>query len=188
MPIIPFVLASGLAALVGSLVLLLLGLKSKGPDREVIEGIEMDDPDQEIGALEQPNRVMISSEEIPLDNRQGSDTLVSEHSFRCAATSKLSVDRETDSGVFLEQGLIKIVEAGLSHSLEKGMGLAVGHEEERSLRLRFSVAPGAMSRYRITWKQEQRHGRLVLNQDGKRLKLPFTVTHGLTHEVEALPA
>ncbi|GAB6054417.1 hypothetical protein JCM17960_32370 [Magnetospira thiophila] len=183
MPLIPFMIAGGLAMLLTSFVLLLFGGKSK--EKAVIEGIEMDDDKD--GEAHPDETVVVTTEDVPLDNREGSDTLISEHSFSCTAESHLSMERTTETNLFVEQGVVKIIEAGLAHSLEKSLGMKVGVEESRGLHVTFKVAPKTKVLYRIIWKQRLHKGNLVLKKGSQRLKLPFTVTHGLTHEVEALP-
>ncbi len=177
MPLIPFLIVGGMTVLLAPLFVILFG-KPKG-GRPQIEGIELEKlTDQD---------VVVTTEEIPLDNTEGSDVMSSEHEFSCCAGNKLSLQRSEETEVFFDQGVFSILEAGIAKSLRKGMGFAVNEEVSRSVKIRFNVAPGAQNRYRILRKQRQRKGSLVFRQAGQQMRLPFEITYGLSHEVESLP-
>ncbi|MEO5341958.1 MAG: hypothetical protein H7842_01235 [Gammaproteobacteria bacterium SHHR-1] len=177
MPLIPFMIVGGITVLLAPLLLILLGRPKGGKPR--IEGIELDkDSDED---------VIVTSEEIPLDNGQGSDVMSSEHEFSCCAGNELSLHRSHEIEMGLDHALFPLLEAGIAKSLRKGMGLEMNERITRSVKIRFNVAPGARNRYRIIWKQQRRRGSLVFKQDRQELRLPFEITYGLSHEVESLP-
>jgi hypothetical protein len=177
MPLIPFLIVGGVTALVIPLFVILFGKRSA--HRARIEGIELEK------AVEESEIVNI--EEIPLDNREGSDVMSSEHHFSCSAGNTLSLQRSTETEVYVDQEVLSLLEVGIARSLRKGIGFEVDQEVTRSVKIRFNVAPGAQNRYRITWKQQQRRGSLVFRQDKQVQRLPFTITFGLSHEVVSLP-
>ncbi|MBF0255932.1 MAG: hypothetical protein HQL47_05600 [Gammaproteobacteria bacterium] len=177
MPLIPFLIVGGVTVLLAPLFLILFG-KSRA-EQPQIEGIEL-----EQGA---DTSVIVTTEEIPLDNREGSDVMSSEHEFSCCAGNELSLHRSSETEYMLEQKIFGLLEAGIAKSLRKGMGFEVNERVSRSVKIRFNVASGSQNRYRIVWKQQRRKGSLVFRQAGQRLRLPFEITYGLSHEVESLP-
>jgi hypothetical protein len=177
MPLIPFLVVAGMTALLAPLFVILFGKGREGKPR--IEGIQLEKPKDEI--------VIVASEDIALDNQQGSDTISSEHNFSCSAGNSLSLQRTNETEAFVDQGLLGALESGIARSLRKRIGLEVNEQINRSVRIRFNVAAAATNRYRIIWKQQQRSGHLVFSQGAHRLSLPFSITYGLSHEVLSLP-
>jgi hypothetical protein len=177
MPLIPFLIVGGITVLIAPLFLILFGSAKSG--RPQIEGIELEKTAED--------EVTVTSEEIPLDNSEGSDVMTSEHEFSCCAGNELSLHRSQETELHLDQALFHLLEAGVAKSLRKGMGFEVNERISRSVKIRFNVAAGAQNRYRIVWKQRRRKGSLVFKQDRQKVRLPFEITYGLSHEVESLP-
>lgn len=130
--------------------------------------------------------LVLASEDIPLDNRCGSNVLTSEHEFSRTAVVNMEIDKSRDVGTSFRSGLWKAFEARVSGELSRSMGVKIGSQMTRRVRLRFSVAPEKMVSYRIVWKQESRRGEFEVLVDGKRTyKIPYMVTYGLSHSVES---
>ncbi|MBF0453962.1 MAG: hypothetical protein HQL72_03980 [Magnetococcales bacterium] len=131
--------------------------------------------------------MVLATEDIPLDNRYGSQSLTSEHEFIRTASISLDIDRSREVGTSLRTGFWKAFETRASGELSKSLGVKVGSQVSRRVRLRFSVAPHKGVRYRIVWKQESRRGEFeVLVGDKKKYRIPYMITYGLSHSVESL--
>ncbi|MBF0444816.1 MAG: hypothetical protein HQL68_04450 [Magnetococcales bacterium] len=130
--------------------------------------------------------LILATEDVPLDNRQGNQSLTSEHEFVRTATISMEIDRSREVGTSIRAGLWKAFESKASGELSKSLGVKVGSQLSRRVRLKFSVAPKEAVRYRIVWKQESRRGEFeVLVGDKKKYKVPYLVTYGLSHSVES---
>lgn len=131
--------------------------------------------------------LVLATEEVPLDNRFGSHVLTSEHEFVRSASVALDIDRSREIGSSVRSGIWKAFEARASGELSKSLGVKIGSNITRRVRLKFSVAPQRAVNYRIIWKQESRRGEFELVIGGrKRYKVPYMVTYGLCHSVESV--
>jgi len=133
---------------------------------------------------------VIGTEEVPMDNRFGNVTMYSEHHFSRTASNRVSLQwsKATLAGLGLGGGALVSLRAEAEREIERSLGLEFDSTVTRSVKLRFAAAAGRMSRYRITWKQEVRHGTFEVEADGKRFEMPYLVTHGLSHIVESVAA
>jgi hypothetical protein len=130
--------------------------------------------------------LVLATEEIPLDNRYGNQPLTSEHEFIRSASITMEVDRNREIGSSLRTSFWKAFETRASGELSKSLGVKVGGQVSRRVRLRFSVRPEMAVTYRIIWKQESRRGEFeVLVGEKQRYKIPYMVTYGLSHSVES---
>ncbi|MBF0448134.1 MAG: hypothetical protein HQL67_08050 [Magnetococcales bacterium] len=131
--------------------------------------------------------LVLAEEEIPLDNLHGSSVLNSEHEFIRTATISMEVDRGREVGTALNASFWKAFQARASGELSNSLGLKIGSQLTRRVRLRFSVSPQKMVRYRILWKQTSRRGEFEVVMGGKRrYTIPYMVTYGLSHSVVSL--
>ena len=131
--------------------------------------------------------LVLATEEVPLDNRYGSQHLTSEHEFVRTATISMEIDRSREIGTSLRTSIWKAFETRASGELSKSLGVKVGSQISRRVRLRFSVAPQKAANYRIIWRQESRRGEFdVLVGNKRRYKVPYLVTYGLSHSVESI--
>lgn len=134
----------------------------------------------------QEESVILAMEDVPLDNRFGSRVLVSEHEFSRTATAtlKISHQRELESSTELD---VRVMESVVKGRFAKQLGVDVGSQISRRVRLRFEADPGKFVHYRVVWKQESRRGILEILAGNKTHHVPYLVTYGLFHSVESLP-
>ncbi|MEO5366783.1 MAG: hypothetical protein H7831_10595 [Magnetococcus sp. WYHC-3] len=136
--------------------------------------------------VRQETRVLLASESVPLDNRFGSHDLVSEHEFIQSAQVKLDLEREREESGALKSDVWKLFQLQATHSVTRRLGVEVGAEITRRVRLRFSAAPGCRVAYRVNWQQEVSRGVFLVRVRKRMLEIPFMVTYGLSHSVESI--
>ncbi|WP_085440034.1 hypothetical protein [Magnetofaba australis] len=134
-----------------------------------------------------PEQVILATEEIPLDNRCGSSALVSEHEFTRSANVNFEWERGRDIADSIQGELLNLVETKAALHIKRKLGIHIGGQVRRSVRLRFNVSAGDFVRYRIVWLQEQRRGVFLVPHGKRMIEAPYLVTYGLHHSVESLP-
>ncbi len=131
--------------------------------------------------------LVLATEDVPLDNRYGNQPLTSEHEFTRTASISMEIDRSREIGSSMRTSLWKAFETRASGELSKSLGVKIGSQITRRVRLRFAVKPQHAVSYRVIWKQESRRGESeVLIGGKKQYKVPYMVTYGLSHSVESI--
>ncbi|MBF0173393.1 MAG: hypothetical protein HQL83_08105 [Magnetococcales bacterium] len=131
--------------------------------------------------------LILASEEVPLDNRFGDRVLSSDNEFSRTATVSLDLDRASEVSNSWRSGLGKLFVSEISGELSKSLGVKIGSQISRRIRLNFSVSPHKKVIYRVIWKQESRRGQFEILVDGKRrFRVPYLITYGLSHAVESI--
>ncbi len=138
-------------------------------------------------ALQEETEVVLATEEIPLDNRFGNKLLHSEHEFARSASISLQVGRGNRQGATMRSTLMKLLESRTEGEISKNLGIKIGSQISRKVRLKFSTDPGCLVRYRVIWKQHSRRGIFTLGIGSKRVEVPYLVAYGLFHSVESQP-
>lgn len=129
--------------------------------------------------------VMLSTEEVPLDNRFGSSVLMSEHEFVQAATSSLKIDQSSTSSRRLQVSWA-LLEGELNGQISRSLGVEIGSQITRRVNLKFEAAAGKFVLYRIVWKQNSRKGLAEIELGTQIVQVPYEVIYGLYHSVESL--
>ncbi|MEO5376905.1 MAG: hypothetical protein H7832_03855 [Magnetococcus sp. DMHC-6] len=130
---------------------------------------------------------ILATEEIPLDNRFGNRVLVSEHEFSRTAKVSLDLERTREFGSSVRGGVWSLLTTQLSGELGRTLGIAIGSQITRRVRLKFEVDPGQSNRYLVVWKQKGRRGIVEICILGKRKwKVPYLITYDLSHTIESL--
>lgn len=132
------------------------------------------------------NDTIIGTEEIPLDNRFGSSTLVSEHEFTRTATTHLKIEQDKNIEGRFKVGLWSVLEAEVRNNLAKAIGMELGDQVSRRVTIKFEAAPGKLVRYKVLWKQNTRRGIFSISVGTQTVQLPYSVTFGLYHSIESL--
>jgi hypothetical protein len=132
------------------------------------------------------NDTIIGTEEIPLDNRFGSSTLVSEHEFTRTATTHLKIERDKNIESRFKVGLWSVLEAEVRSNLAKAIGLELKDQVSRRVTVKFEAAPGKLVRYKVLWKQNTRKGIFSIRVGTQTVQLPYSVTFGLYHSIESI--
>lgn len=131
--------------------------------------------------------LILSCEDVPLDNRFGDRVLSSDNEFSRVATVSLDIDRSSEVNSSLRSGFGKIFSSEIAGELSKTLGVKVGSQISRKIRLSFSVSPFKKVLYRVVWKQESRRGEFEIMVNGKRrFRVPYLITYGLSHSVESI--
>jgi len=129
----------------------------------------------------------IGSEEFPLDNRAGSDTLSVEHEVTKTITTTLSTESGVQYQAKLGAKFLSVVESQISAQLSEKYGHAVGESITRRQRLQFAVKPGERVRYVVRWRTTVRRGEYQVHVDAERIDVQFEARFGLSFEVASLP-
>ncbi|MBF0155722.1 MAG: hypothetical protein HQL57_00865 [Magnetococcales bacterium] len=130
--------------------------------------------------------VILTVEEVPLDNRHGNKVLVSEHEFVKTASAGFGVVRDLGTTAHLKSGFWSTMEAMAQEEIKKSQRIEFGTQITRRVKIVFSTDPGHRVRYRVVWKQNSRKGHLRVRVDGKACIVPYVVTFGLQHGVESI--
>jgi hypothetical protein len=132
------------------------------------------------------NQLVLASEDVPLDNRFGEKTLISEHVFSRSAEVGVEVERTQDLGGGMGANIFSLLEAKVQAKLSRTLGVKTDEKISREVRLKLSAAPGQFAHYRVVWKQDNRRGVYEVEVGKKRYTVPFLITYGLTHSVESI--
>ncbi|MEO5339598.1 MAG: hypothetical protein H7837_03625 [Magnetococcus sp. MYC-9] len=131
--------------------------------------------------------LILAAEDIPMDNRFGNKQLSSEHEFSQTANISLELGNSRRVTTAAKTTLWSLLESKAEAELGKSLGIEVGSQVSRRVRLRFATDPGQFVRYRVVWQQQSQRGVLEI-QAGKHLfPLPYLIAYGLSHRVESLP-
>lgn len=182
---LPFLLPMGLFSAVGYV----LGKQAAKKNKSGEEPIHSNEIRVEIirDHVFSDESLILATEDIPLDNRYGDRVLNSENEFSRSATVTLDIDRSTEVNSSLRSGFGKIFSSQIGGELSKSLGVRVGSQINRKIRLNFSVSPYKKVLYRVIWKQESRRGEFEIMVNGKRrFRVPYLITYGLSHAVESI--
>ncbi|HIJ84156.1 MAG: hypothetical protein HW380_1226 [Magnetococcales bacterium] len=131
--------------------------------------------------------LILACEDVPLDNRFGDRVLSSDNEFSRTATVALDLDRSSEVNSSLRSGFGKMFSSEIAGELSKSMGVKIGSQISRKIRLSFSVSPHKKVIYRVVWKQESRRGEFdIMVNDKRRFRVPYLITYGLSHSVESI--
>ncbi|CAK0747671.1 hypothetical protein CCP3SC5AM1_1460005 [Gammaproteobacteria bacterium] len=133
---------------------------------------------------EQP--IILATEEIPLDNRFGNKTLISEHEFVRTASVTFSMARDHLATSRLTGGFWTIFEGLAQEEIKKTLNIELDAHITRRVKVVFSTAPGHLVRYRVIWRQDARRGLFVVNVEGKMYRVPYLVVFGLSQAIESI--
>lgn len=133
------------------------------------------------------SHLILATEEVPMDNRFGNKPLSSEHEFSQTATIGLELGDGRRLSVGAKTTLWRLLESKAESELAKSLGIEVGSQINRRVRLRFATDPGQFVRYRVVWQQQSQRGMLEIQAGEHRVQLPYLVAYGLSHTVESLP-
>ena len=133
----------------------------------------------EIGSVE------IASEEFPLDNSSGSDTLSVEYEVSKSLSTSLSITEKKQVEAQLKGTLLAVVESQLAAHLSRVTAHTIGETSTRRQQLKFSVKPGEAVVYTVTWKATARTGACYFLIDRRSLRVPYSVSYGLSFEISS---
>ncbi len=178
-PLIPIAALGGLAAFgfsVGSM------RSSKRSSKNLKSSMQVGIVDHRVLG---ESRLVLATEEIPLDNRFGNTVFVSEHSFSRTAKVSMQVELDGKWHSVYRYGTTGI-QSELGNRLARTLSVNVGGQVERHVKLKLAAAPGRKVCYKILWIQNGKRGIFDLIANGKRVELPFLVSYGLSHEVTSI--
>lgn len=182
---LPFLLPVGVFSAVGYL----LGRQAAKKNKNGEEPVRADEMRIEMirDHVFSDESFILATEDVPLDNRYGDRVLSSDNEFSRTATVTLDIDRSTEVNSSVRSGFGKLFSSQIGGELSKTLGVRVGSQITRKIRLNFSVSPYKKVLYRVVWKQESRRGEFDIMVNGKRrFRVPYLITYGLSHSVESL--
>lgn len=128
---------------------------------------------------------IVGTEELPLDNRRGSDVLTVEHEFSKTVTNEISVEIERQGQVGIKLDLLGLLKVEVAALLSRQLGYKNGESTTRRHTSRFTVSPGDSVIYEIVWKRKTRTGKYEILAGNQRVTVPFNARFGLQYEVKA---
>ncbi|MBF0383579.1 MAG: hypothetical protein HQL69_21365 [Magnetococcales bacterium] len=132
------------------------------------------------------DNIILSKEDMPLDNRFGKKPLVSENRFSRTANITMELERNRDLSGTLGADIFSLLEAKAQTKMASTLGFKIGSNITREIKLKFIAAAGQFAHYRVVWKQDTRRGVYDVEMAGKQYTIPFMVTYGLCHSVESI--
>lgn len=137
--------------------------------------------------IQEEKHMILSSEEIPMDNRYGNKLLSSEHEFSQTASVSLSLGNNRRMSAEHKSTLWKIIESKTALEMSRNLGVEVGSQISRRVRLKFATEPGEFVRYQVVWQQQNQRGIFTIRAGKRMIELPYLIHYGLTHSVTSLP-
>lgn len=129
---------------------------------------------------------ILATDEVPLDNRFGNQSFVSEHEFSRSATVMIEMDWSGSGSLGVEATLLAALKAELNGRLARKVGIESGTQIVRHIRLKFTAAPGKKVLYRVVWKQTALRGEFEIGVGQRVYAVPYMVTFGLAHVVQSI--
>lgn len=129
---------------------------------------------------------ILATDDVPLDNRFGNQSFVSEHEFSRSATVMIELDWSGSGSMGVEAGLLATLKADLQGRLSRKVGVESGTQIVRHIRLKFTAAPGKKVLYRVVWKQTSQRGVFEIGVGPRIYGVPYLVTFGLSHVVQSI--
>ncbi|MEO5352705.1 MAG: hypothetical protein H7835_05760 [Magnetococcus sp. XQGC-1] len=133
------------------------------------------------------SRLVLATEDVPMDNRFGNKPLSSEHEFNQTATVSVDLGDSRRIAASAKSTLWSLLESKAEMELGKSLGIEVGSQVSRRVRLRFATDPGKFVRYRVIWQQQSQRGVLEIQAGRHIFQIPYLIAYGLSHTVESLP-
>ncbi len=99
--------------------------------------------------LDQGESRILGIEDVPLDNRNGTEKVVSEHEFSRTATNRFSIQATRNIERSLGAEALSVLKGRLETEVGRKLGIDVGTEITRLIRLRFIAGPGQLAHYRV---------------------------------------
>jgi hypothetical protein len=126
---------------------------------------------------------IVGVEELPLDNRFGSDELTVEHEFSKTVRNEVVIEtvRELQGKVGFD--LFSILKNEICAKLSKQMGQTFEESISRRCTLTFTVRPGDFVTYKVIWKQKYLSGKYEVAINTQPLLVPFNAGFGLEYEI-----
>lgn len=137
-------------------------------------------------SIDGDGNIVISTEDIPLDNRHGSSPISSEHEFSQTAKISVSLVKNQEVSAGINATVWSVFEADLNARIAKNLGVEIGQEIHRRVTVKFEALPGKFVRYRVVWKQNVRRGNFEVAIGSKNVKIPYEAIYGLFHSIESI--
>ena len=112
--------------------------------------------------LQAEEEVVIAVEYMPLDNRFGSSTVVSEHEFTRTEKTNLILNETRELQGSIKGEFWSVIQANVQNTLAETLGVEIDSEISRRVSIKLEAPPGKLVRYRISWRQTKRTGKVTL--------------------------
>lgn len=130
--------------------------------------------------------VILTTEDIPLDNRFGSEVLISEHEFTRTADVTMRIDQGQNMDELHASNMWGFLSSEAEEHINHAHNIHIGSQTTRKISLKLSVGAGESVCYRVVWKQNVSRGSIKLKAGQTIMTLPYSVTFGLFHSVESI--
>ncbi|MFK0730372.1 MAG: hypothetical protein ACFKPT_23860 [Gloeotrichia echinulata GP01] len=126
---------------------------------------------------------IISIEDIPLDNRFGSEILSVEHEFSKTVNNEVTLAATQEIKGMGSLELFKLIKAEISRTSSQKHELSTGESVTRRFKLIFSVKPGDFVTYKVLWKRRVISGEYHVMVNQSTLIVPYSLQLDLEYEV-----
>ncbi|HXR40195.1 MAG TPA: hypothetical protein VN776_13940 [Terracidiphilus sp.] len=131
----------------------------------------------------QESEEVVGTEEYPLDNRFGDQSLTTVHQVSRESTNELSIDTSTQVGGNVGLTVLSAIKAEIEAQVSQQTGQKIGEKVTESQTLTFSVGPKSSVVYEVVWKRKVRSGERLYLSGGQQMTVPYRINYGLTFEV-----
>ena len=158
-------------------------LKMKKIDKEISEDNNLDEFKLiEIQELDEMD-IISSEDEIPLDNKHGSNSVISEHEFSKTVSNSFQLEHNMKTNLGIKTNFWTLLETQVKRNLEKSTGVEIGESITRRTKVTLEAGSGKIVKYKIIWKQKEKKGYALVMLKGKEIKIPYKMNYGLSHSV-----
>lgn len=129
---------------------------------------------------------VLSVEELPLDNRFGSNVLTLEQEFSKNAINEISFESIKEEQEKLNADIFKILQAELTLNLSKKVGYKHGESITCRYTTTINVNTGDYIIYKITWKRKVRRSKYEIIFDNQHYIIPSVARYGVEYEITSI--
>jgi hypothetical protein len=128
---------------------------------------------------------IISVDELPLDNRFGSQVLILEQEFSKSANNEISFESTQEQQGKVTADFLKILKAELTLDLSKNIGYKHGESTTCRYTTKISVKTGDFIIYTIIWKRKIRRSNYEIQVENQRYVIPIVARYGVEYEIKS---
>lgn len=132
------------------------------------------------------NDIISGTEEIPLDNINGTEKIVSEHEVSKTVQNTIKISNTKDLHGRIKTNLWTLLETEIKKNITRSTGIEFGETITKTTRVTVIAPPGKSVKYVIEWKQKFREGNALISIGKKQLQVPYETNYGLSHSTKCI--
>lgn len=126
---------------------------------------------------------ILSVDELPLDNRFGSQVLILEQEFSKSANNEISFESTQEQQGKVTADFLRILKAELTLDLSKNIGYKYGESTTCRYITKISVNTGDFIIYTIIWKRKIRRSNYEIQIENQRYIISVVARYGVDYEI-----